>query len=79
MEYYRNGIIYYVKKIENENYSQFKERINLIFSQNINSPDDFEQVEKYSRLWFNKKILKCTYSNTIEESIKEFELNHNVL
>ena len=46
MEYYRNGIIYYVKKIENENYSQFKERINLIFSQNINSPDDFEQVEK---------------------------------
>ena len=81
MEYLHKstGNIYYVPKLENEIQEQFNIRINLIFSQNVDNLNKFNEMLKISRCWYNYYFLKCSYRSELENKIIKFNDGINII
>lgn len=66
----KNDKIYIVEKDEFETFEHFIERGNFIASQQVTNEKDYEKAVLFSRIYVNRKYLKCDYVDSV---IKELE------
>ncbi len=67
-----NGINYFIPKLENETLQMYNIRKWIICKNEPKNEDDLKKISKIAKLYINRKILGCSYSNTINNMINEY-------
>lgn len=73
------GKFYQIKPQETETIKHLIERswfiVNNLHLDSVNNKtqEEYENSEKESRLWYNLKVLGCTYDNKTQKKIEEIE------
>jgi hypothetical protein len=62
-----------IKKDLGESEQIFQKRVKFILAQKINSEEEFQLAETYSRIWVNVKYRKVTYSDEVMQKLKKFK------
>ena len=77
MEFEKNGLSIILDKKNNESFKVFTERGYFIINQNKNNLyKNFDNIDKLSKVWINKKFKKCKYNYHTEKLIKNLN-NYN--
>ena len=72
----KNGVSIVMVKDDNESSDIFNSRGWFIVSQNPGYLlNNFEEVEKMSKIWANHKFKGCKYSNYLQSRIRSMEEN----
>lgn len=71
----KNDYFCRVEQEENEPLEKFYERGNFIVSQKISSESDFNNANKFFKIWYNIKYLGCEYSREIMLELQKYENN----
>lgn len=72
MEFCKNGISIILNKENGESDKMFFERGNFIISQKVNN---FDFLNKLSKIYVNIKFKKCIYPYNITRIVKDMESN----
>jgi len=75
MEFYKKGISIILNKQLGESDEIFYKRGFFIINQS--KLDDFQELEKLSKIWSNYKFKKCNYSNDLIKLVTNMEKNMN--
>tara|TARA_B100000123_G_C25541088_1_gene345281 strand:+ start:53 stop:283 length:231 start_codon:yes stop_codon:yes gene_type:complete len=75
MDITHNGINYFIERNENESDLSLQNRIHFIAKQNPNTKEQFNEETKFSNIWINRKLLGCQYSEKLENTIDNKEIN----
>ena len=71
------GKFYNIKKQDTETSENILERgwfiVNHLHSESIDINKNFKETERNSRLWYNIKVLQCSYNDNIHKKIQEIE------
>ena len=67
-----NGFSYYFENDEKLDEKEFINRCWYIAKNNPSNQDKYEKFKKYSRIWYNIKFLKCSYSPEIEKIVQTY-------
>lgn len=73
MEVNKNGMLLIIKRHENESEDVFYNRLWFIISQDEQTLNNFEEIEKLSHVWANIKFLGCRYSSSLYHKIMNME------
>ena len=71
MEFNYNGYSYFIERYENEPDIYYYKRCWIITKSNPKNIEEYDKIEKLSRLWVNTNFLGCKYEkNTMEQIFK---------
>ena len=78
MDFVKNGYSIYLDKDPLESYDMFYKRGWFIVSQINNdniSPQSYNKIISYSKIWINMKYNRCSYGSSIEKEIATMTKN----
>ena len=71
MEFSYKGMSYFIEKDDDESEIYYYKRCWLITKNNPQTEEEYEELEKLSRLWLNINFLGCTYSEEVHNNVSK--------
>lgn len=69
----KRGFACYVNQESGEPYEHFLERGFFVVSQKIENEKDYDEANKFSKIYMNVKMNRCEYSPEVMNKLAEFE------
>lgn len=69
MEFSYNGYSYFIEKYENESEIYYYKRCWLITKNNPKNDEEYQKIDKMSRLWININYLGCQYNDDVMKQV----------